>query len=284
MTDLLINGVVIGVLIALVALGFALTFSILKFINFAHTDLITVGGYLAYICGRIKLSVVLSVIVATVLTGLLGVLIERLAYRPLRGQRLSMFLSSFGVSIVLNASVALCFGSTSRTLPIAQNAVRIGGRTLAAAEVIALCLFLVLLPLSWFIFRKTRYGLAARAISENWDGVALLGIPCDRLVSCVFFVSSGLAALAGILLGSLYSLSPQMGHKYGIWAFVLVVVAGFGSILGIATTGLFAGLAITAVLYFFGSYTFVNAVLFGILTIVLLVRPDGLFGMRLRRF
>ena len=213
MTDLLMSGITIGVLIALIALGFALTFSILKFINFAHTDLVTIGGYLAYLCGQVHLGAFTSVVVAVVLTGLLGALIERLAYRPLRGQRLSMFLSSFGVSILLNSSISLSFGSTSRSLPIAQNAVRVGGQTIADAEVVAICLFLVLLPLSWFILRRTRYGLAARAISENWDGVALIGIPCDRLVSFVFFVSSGLAALAGILLGSLYSLSPQIGHK-----------------------------------------------------------------------
>lgn len=284
-TDIIISGVLIGILISFVALGFALTFSILKFVNFAHGEMLTVGAYLTYVFSQsFHLNLLLSAIMGVVFTGLLGVMIERLAFRPLRSQRLSMFVSSFGVSLILNAIITLSFGSSSYVFTTSSATVQIGQVRLTYVELWALGAFVVSLLSLFFILRKTRYGLAARAISENPNAIALLGIPGDRLVSLTFFSSSMLAALAGVIFALMHGLTPQMGQKYGIWAFVVVVVAGFGNVSGLLASGIMTGLIITGVIYFFGSYTYVNAVLFGIMALTLLVRPNGLFGMRLRSF
>lgn len=282
--DALLSGISIGLLISFVALGFALTFSVLKFINFAHSDLLTVGAYLTYLCTRtFGLNILFGAAIAIAATGLLGALIERFAFRPLRNQRLSMFVSSFGVSLVLNAVITLCFGSSSRLLSSYAGTVQAGPVRLTYVELWAFLTFAALFLLIAYTLQRTQYGLAIRAVAENWDGVALLGIPCDRLVSITFFVSSSLAATAGIMLAMMSGLTPQMGQRYGIWAFAIVVVAGLGNILGIPITGLLTGVVIAAVMATFGSYTYVNVALFGIMSLVLLTRPEGIFGLRLRR-
>lgn len=283
-TDVLLSGISIGLLISFVALGFALTFSVLKFINFAHSDLLTVGAYLTYVCTQtLGLNILLGAAIAVAATGLLGVLIERFAFRPLRNQRLSMFVSSFGVSLVLNAVITLCFGSSSRVLSNYEGSVQAGSLRLSYVELWAFLTFAGLFLLIAYTLRRTQYGLAIRAVAENWDGVAFLGIPCDRLVSITFFVSSALAATAGIMLAMMSGLTPQMGQRYGIWAFAIVVVAGLGNVMGIPITGLFTGVVIAGVMATFGSYTYVNVALFGLMSLVLLTRPEGVSGLRLRR-
>jgi branched-chain amino acid transport system permease protein len=284
-SDLLMSGVLIGALISFVALGFALTFSVLKFINFAHGDLMTVGAYLTYVGVRaLQLNIFVSAVIAILLTGALGVLIERLAFRPLRRERLSMFVSSLGVSLVINALLTLTFGGSSRTLTTMANGLDFGYVTLAVPEIIALMAFILLVVTLTIVLRRTRFGLAARAISEDWNATALLGIPSGRVVSGTFFVSSALAGFAGVLFALMYGLTPQMGRTYGIWAFVVVVVAGFGNLPGLAASGIITGLTIVLVMSGLGSYTYVNAVLFGTMTIFLFWRPLGLFGTRLRSF
>jgi branched-subunit amino acid ABC-type transport system permease component len=281
--EAIVFGLSIGLLISFVAFGFALTFSVMKFINFAHSDLLTIGAYCTFVCTKIiGLNLILGAIIGIAITGLLGVLMERLVFRPLSSQRLSMFVSSLGISLVLNATMTLCFGSSSRTLSGYVGTIKAGPIRLTYPELFAFIVFGVIFVLVSIGLRRTQYGLALRAIAENRDGVAVLGIPCNRLASATFFISASLAALAGVLLGLMHDVTPQMGQRYGIWSFAIVVVSGLGNISGIPITGLIAGIIIALVMFIFGSYTYVNVALFGIMSLILLTRPEGLFSIRLR--
>ncbi len=278
LTDILTFALEIGTLIALTALGYALIFSVLKFINFAHGELITVGAYAgALATSSLKTGLFLTTLVAFLVTGTLGVVIERLAFRRLRASRLSMFLSSFGVALVLNGVISLAFSSTARRVDIL-------GSQATLRPINLLGLVVILATIATWVLNRTKFGLGLRALAADESGAELVGIQPDSLISVTFFVASGLAGVAGLILALTFGATPDLGGKYGIWAFAVVLMAGFGSVIGIIAVSLASGCVLGGVTYFFGNYSYGNAVLFGLMALTLLFRPNGLFGAELRRF
>jgi branched-chain amino acid transport system permease protein len=280
----LLGGLVIGTLLALVAVGLALTFSLLRFVNFAHGDLVAVGAYLTYVfLHYLKWHVILASVASVIITSALGALVERIAFRPLANSRLSMFVSSFGVSLVINAVLAVLFGSTTRSLISDIPAVRLWSWNILVPELAAIFIAPTAIIVVAILSRRTNIGLAARAIAENRALVDIAGISSGRVITVTFAVSAGMAAVAGSAFGALYGVSPQMGSRYGLWSFLVIILAGFGEIGGIALAALCTGVGIAGTMYYTGSYTAVHAVVFALMALALLVRPAGLFGRTLRK-
>ncbi len=273
--ELLRSGLELGSLIAFIALGYALVFGLLRFVNFAHGDLVTLGGYSAWLAmTRAGVGLMTASLIAAITCGVAGIAIERLAFRPLRERRLSMFLASFGVSLLINAVITLAFGSTTRIL----MPLDVSRQSLLPTVALGITLVAGMLWLT-----RSASGLAARGIADSPETAALAGIDVDRVVTVVFFLSSALAGLAGVFIAAGSGLTPDLGAKYGVQAFAVVVIAGFGSIAGIAAVGLLVGVVFNQAIYLTGSYSYANVALFAAMTVVLLLKPYGLFGIALRR-
>lgn len=282
----LIQGIVIGSIIAFVALGYSLVYSILKFINFAHGELMMIGAYFCYIFSNILHiePFFLSAVISVALTGFVGVIIEKIAYKPLRNQnRLSMLLSSFGVSIILQAVISLIFSSSVRVFTVTDPIISIGVNNFYVRELIIISFLIITFVSLNIIFKYSIAGLSIRAISSNNTKTMLLGVNTDRIISYSFFAASSLAAIAGISLGIEIGLTPSMGFQYSIWAFIVAIIAGLGSIRGIIISGLVFGVLI----YFIILYTsvlFANAVAMGLMSLFLLIKPEGIFSFKLRKY
>lgn len=278
-SEQLINGLVIGAVVAFVAVGYALIYSVLKFINFAHGEVMTLGAYLCYVLST-QLGVrpfAVAVAVAVLLSGCAGMLIERVAYRPLRSRgRLSMLLSSLGVSIVLQAATALAFGSSPLVYGVEDEVIDLAGHPFYVRELMVICALTLVFALLSIALKRTNVGLAVRAISTNPTRTALLGVPTDLIVSVVFFIASALAAAAGISIGVASGLQPTMGFQYTVWAFAAAVIAGLGSIRGILIGGVALGVLIAFTIAHVSSLLS-NGVALVLMSLMLLARPRGLF-------
>lgn len=282
----LIHGVMIGSLIAFVALGYALIYSILRFVNFAHGEVMTVAAYVCYLCVHVlkvepfAVAVLLSIIV----TGLVGVFIEKLAYKPIRSKgRLALLLSSLGLSIVIQAGLSLCFGSSPLTYGFDEKIISIANQPFYEREILVI-LGLILLFIGLNVaLKRSRIGIAVRSISSNPTRALLSGVPIDRIISIVFFVASALAAAAGISVAIQNGLTPSLGFQFSLWAFAVAVIAGLGSIRGILIAGLLFGLIINFAIVYTSSL-FANSAALVIMAVILLVRPKGLFVYDQRSF
>jgi branched-chain amino acid transport system permease protein len=282
----LIHGLVIGSLIAFVAVGYALVYSILKFINFAHGEIMALGGYLCYVCIRVfKIeSFALAVLLSVLLTGLVGVLIERVAYRPLRSKgKLPMLLSSLGVSIIIQSGLSLYFGSSPLVYGVEDKLINLAGQPFYVREILVVIFLLLVFVAISIALKRSTIGLAVRSISSNSTRAMLLGIPINSIISIVFFIASALAAVAGISVGIENGLTPSLGFQYSIWAFAVAVIAGFGSIRGILVGGIIFGVIINFAIAYVSSL-FANSVALGIMTLILLIRPQGIFIYHRRAF
>ena len=285
-TEQLVHGLVIGSVIAFIAIGYALVYSILRFINFAHGEVMTLGAYFCYILSNVlKINpFALAILLAVLLTGVVGILIERIAYKPLRARgRLSMLLSSLGLSIGLQALIALLFGSSPLVYSVNDSVVKVAGHPLYLREVMVILALILLFILINIALRHSNVGLAVRAISANPSRTILLGVPVSRVISAVFFISSALAAFAGISIAVESGLTPSMGFEYTVWAFSAAVIAGLGSIRGIIIAGLLLGVAI-AVSLAYTSALLANGIALALMVLVLLIRPQGIFSIRSRAF
>lgn len=284
MLENIIFGVIIGAKIAFVAIGFSLTFSILKFLNFAHGQMIALGAYLCYVCYEL-LSIqpfILSVSIAILTTGFIAILIERIIYKPIRDQgRLILLISSLGVSIALQATISLIFGSSPLVLSVSDPIMTIGPITFFYRELIMVVFLISSFFIATFLLKRSRYGIAIRSIAVNHTRAKLLGIPVDRVISIIFFISASLAALAGIVIAVGFGITPLMGFDYMIWAFAVAVISGLGSIRGILITGLVFGVIINLSIVY-GSSLFANAISLFCMSLVLVVRPNGLFTIKNR--
>jgi branched-chain amino acid transport system permease protein len=284
----LINGLALGAIYALIALGYTMVYGVLRFINFAHSDVFMVGAFSGYFLARLLpagsvLSGIAVLIGAMVICALLGVIIERLAYRPLRGRStLTVLITAIGVSLLLQNLGQRIFGPNPRSFPalFPLHQFHIGGLVVSSAQIMVFVVAIVLLFLLRHIVLHTRTGTAMRALSFNPVAASLVGVNNDRVISFTFALGSALAAAGGILYASNYpSIDPLMGTLPGMKAFVAAVLGGIGNIAGAAIGGLVLGLVETGVVGFGGS-TYRDAVAFAVLILILLLRPEGLLGKR----
>ncbi|MET0291872.1 MAG: branched-chain amino acid ABC transporter permease [Steroidobacteraceae bacterium] len=286
----LINGLALGAIYALIALGYTMVYGVLRFINFAHSDVFMIGAFSGYYLSRYvpnaSIPAGIAVLIGSMaICALLGVIIEKLAYRPLRGRStLTVLITAIGVSLLLQNLGQRLFGANPKSFPplFPVHYFRFGGLTISTAQITVFVVTIVLLfALRWIVLH-TRTGIAMRAVSFNRTAASLVGINNDRIISFTFVIGSALAAAGGILYASNYpSIDPLMGTLPGLKAFVAAVLGGIGNIAGAAVGGIVLGLVETAVVALGGS-TYRDAVAFGVLILMLLLRPEGLLGKRTR--
>ena len=286
----LLNGITWGSIYALVALGYTMVYGVLKLINFAHGEVYMIGAmagyYAAHALGLAQApsigSLVLVLLISMAACGLLGALIERVAYRPLRSAgRLAPLITAIGVSLLLQNAGQLVFGADPKFFPPllrSEEVIRAGGVAVSNIQLTVLVTALLLMAGLQYVVRRTRFGRAMRAVSYDAPAAALMGVPVDRVILGTFVLGSVLAAAAGILVGlSNPKIDPLMGLMPGLKAFVAAVLGGIGSVPGAMVGGLLLGVIETFVTAYLSS-TYRDAIAFVILVVILLVRPTGLFG------
>jgi branched-chain amino acid transport system permease protein len=297
----LINGLSLGAIYALIALGYTMVYGVLRFINFAHSEVFMVGAFAGYYLGRMSDWAIvkrlvpwliipnesiwggtLIILLAMVVCAALGILIEKLAYRPLRNRStLTVLITAIGVSLLLQNVGQLVFGVNPKPYPALfpqKNIVLAGGITISSNQIVVLCVTLVLLWALRHIVIKTRIGTAMRALSFNRTAASLVGVNEDFVISFTFALGSALAAAGGILYALNYpSIDPLMGTLPGLKAFVAAVLGGIGNLPGAALGALIIGLVETFVRGGHWS-TYTDAIVFSILILILLFRPAGLLG------
>jgi len=282
----LINGLALGAVYALIALGYTMVYGVLRFINFAHSEVFMAGAFAGYFLARVIPTGtvgggLLVLAGAMVICALLGVLIEKLAYRPLRGRStLTALITAIGVSLLLQNLGQRIFGANPRSFPtlFPLHYFHLGGVVLSSVQITLFAVTGLLLAALRHVVLKTRIGTAMRALSFNPVAASLVGINNDRVISFTFALGSALAAAGGILYASSYpSIDPLMGTLPGLKAFVAAVLGGIGNIPGAALGGVVLGLVETLVVALGGS-TYRDAVAFAVLILILLFRPNGLLG------
>jgi len=278
---LLISGLQLGSIYALVALGYSMVYGIVKLVNFAHGEIIMVGAYSTwFFITRLGFPAWAAVLCAIVLCALLGVLIEKIAYKPLRNAgRLSLLVTAIGISLFLQNAVQLLFSANPRMFNnLFTGVVVIGGRQFSNAMLVTIAVSFSLMAGLHLLVKKTKIGKAMRAVSEDREAAQLMGINVNTTISFTFAIGSGLAAVAAVLFASSYSqMEPTMGVLLGLKAFVAAVFGGIGSIPGAMFGGLFIGIAESLTRGYISS-RMADAIVFGILIVVLLFKPSGVFG------
>ncbi len=281
-----INGISIGSIYALIALGYTMVYGIIKLINFAHGDILMIGAYVGLYCVLLfNLSLIPSIIIAMVLCAVLGVVTEKVAYKPLRNApRIAVLITAIGVSFLLEYVMVYFFKANSRTYPtdfFSFGSATIGGITIPIDKMVVAGITIALMILVQIIIKKTKLGKSIRAVSSDQDAAQLMGISVDRAISFTFIIGSALAGVAGVMYGAMFTINPLMGIQPGIKAFVAAVFGGIGSIPGAILGGLLLGVIETLVSAYFSS-SIKDAVAFAILIIILVVRPSGLLGKNVK--
>lgn len=281
----MINGLSTGGMYALVAIGYTMVYGIAKMINFAHGEIIMVGAYLTYVVFSVLGMPVVAIIASIAGCALLGVVTEKVAYKPLRNSSsLSVLITAIGVSYLLQNLFLILFGSAAITFPdfLPSGQLELLGLSISYVSLLSLILTFACTILLLLFINKTKLGKAMRAVSEDKGAAELLGINVNNTISMTFAIGSGLGAVAGIIYGLSYSLiNPYLGAMLGIKAFIAAVLGGIGSIQGAMIGGLIIGVAEAFTVSYISS-TFSDAVVFGILIFILLVKPAGLFGQNVR--
>jgi len=280
----LINGLRTGSIYALIAIGYTMVYGIAKMINFAHGDIIMVGAYALYFSiSVLGLPVPVALLLTVIVCSVLGVLIEKIAYKPLRkAQPLAVLITAIGMSFFLQSSSLLIFGSTPIPFQsvIPNENIKVGPVTISSITLVTSIVTAVAMILLTLFINKTKLGSAMRAVSEDKGAAELMGINVNSTISMTFAIGSALAAVAGILYISQYqSMKPTLGALPGIKAFVAAVLGGIGSIPGAMLGGILLGL-IESVSKAYISTELADAIVFGVLIVVLLFRPSGLLGKK----
>jgi len=284
----LINGISIGSVYAIIALGYTMVYGIAKMLNFAHGDIIMVGAYISFcVTNYLGLPSFVSVLAAIAVCTVLGILIEGLAYRPLRGTpSLAVLITAIGVSYFLQNAAQLIWSSSAKnfTSVVTMKPITLfDGQLVITGEVLLTVVVSVLVMVGLTLFTgKTRAGKAMRAVSEDRDAAQLMGINVNRTISTTFAIGSALAAVAGVLLCSTVpTLMPTTGSMPGIRAFTAAVFGGIGSIPGAMLGGILLGI-IENFSKAYISTQFSDAIVFSVLIIILLVKPAGLLGKQVQ--
>ena len=280
----LVNGLSLGSIYALIALGYTMVYGICKMLNFAHGDVIMVGAYtLSIAMSTLHFPPFLSIIISMLVCALLGVTIERIAYKPLRqASPLAVLITAIGVSYFLQSSALLIFGSTQRSVESAVKVpnVAVGDFTISGNAIFTLAITIVLMIcLTWFI-NKTMTGKAMLAVSEDKGAAQLMGVNVNKTIAITFLIGSALAAVAGVLYIASYGfVGPYTGSLPGIKAFVAAVLGVIGSVPGVMLGGILLGI-IESLSKAYISTQLADAIVFGVLIVVLLVKPTGLLGKK----
>lgn len=282
----LINGLSLGSIYALIALGYTMVYGIIKLINFAHGDIYMLGAYIGFICtAQLGMSFFPALVAAMAVCVLIGVVIERIAYKPLRNAtRITALITAIGVSYFLEASTQKVMGTGVKTFPqvLANQKIMIGDVMITTQQIAIFATTIGLMLLLQFIVRKTKVGRAMRAVSVDADAARLMGVNVDMTISYTFAIGSALAGAAGVLVGLYYnSINPLMGMLPGVKAFIAAVFGGIGIIPGAMFGGFFIGIVETLVSGY-GSSLYKDAVVYIILIIILVVKPAGLLGKNIK--
>ena len=289
----LMNGLTLGGIYALIALGYTMVYGILKFINFAHGDILMVGAYIGlFVFDALRGSTPLgawwlvaffiAMLVSMILSALPGMAIERIAYKPLRkGSRLAPLLSAIGISFILSNGCAWMFGTHSRKFeyPFDNTPLSIGGVVITPHQIMVLVVAVVMMILLKLFIDKTKMGKAMRATALDGETAKLMGINSDRIISLTFGIGSALASCGGILIALDYKVYATMGTMIGLKAFVAAVVGGIGNITGAMLGGFLLGLLETFGVALLGiPQGFKDTIAFAVLILILLLKPEGLLG------
>ena len=279
----LINGLQLGSIYALVALGYSMVYGIIMLLNFAHGDIIMVGGYIAMLIITAGISPAIAVVAAIVGCAVLAMVIEKIAYKPLRSApRISLLITAIGVSMLLQNLAQLIFSANAQSFPsssiITVQNISLGSTQISVTAIVTIAVSIISMVLLTLLVQKTRMGKAMRAVSEDMSAAQLMGINVNRTVSFTFAVGSVLAGIGSILSCCRYPvLTPTIGSMLGLKAFVAAVLGGIGSIPGAMIGGFAIGLAEVLVTSL-GLSEWADGIVFAILIVVLLFRPTGFMG------
>lgn len=282
----LVNGIILGSIYALLALGYTMVYGIIKLINFAHGDIYMIGAFVGYYAINIlKMNFWIALVFSMIVCAILGVVIEFLAYRPLRNStRISALITAIGVSFFLEYIMVYFVGADTRSFPqsIKVHTYHLGSISVTNVQLLILVVALVLMVALQLIVKKTKMGKAMRAVSVDSDAAELMGISVNNTISFTFALGSSLAGAAGVLIGLYYnSIEPLMGMTPGIKAFVAAVLGGIGIIPGAALGGFVIGILETLSTAI-GLSSYRDAIVYGVLIVILLLRPAGILGKNVK--
>lgn len=282
----LVSGLSLGSIYAIIALGYTMVYGIAKMLNFAHGDVIMIGGYVCFFASqRFGLPPIIGILLSMIACTLLGIIIERLAYKPLRSApSLAVLITAIGVSYFLQNAAQLLWTSNPKVFAsvVGSESIKLGGLTISYVTLLTIVVCLVIMVCLTLFVNKTKMGKAMRAVSEDKGAAQLMGIDVNTTISITFAIGSGLAAIAGVLLCSAYpTLMPTTGAMPGIKAFTAAVFGGIGSIPGAFLGGILLGV-IENLAKAYISTQLSDAIVFAVLIIVLLVKPAGLLGKATR--
>lgn len=281
----LINGIAVGSLYALIAIGYTMVYGILRLINFAHGDIVMMAAYFAFFgIATFHIPWYITFPLVVLLTALLGIVVERAAYRPLRdAPRSSIMISAIGVSFLLENLATYIFSGIPRAFPEFRTMTTpfdVGGVLIQPLVILIPIITVVLMAVLIFIINKTRLGMSMRAVSKDYETARLMGIEINSVISATFGIGSALAAVGAILWGMKYSsIQPLMGVMPGLKCFIAAVIGGIGNVKGAVIGGFILGMAEVLLVAFFRDLTgYRDAIAFIVLIIILLVRPTGILG------
>jgi len=287
----LVNGLTIGSIFALVALGYTMVYGVMKLINFAHGDLVALAAFVGLtlyeqVLGRsVSLfSVIVIFVLSSIIIAMVGVLLERIAYRPLRdAPRLSAVVSALGASMVIENGIMLLWGARMRFFPadlLPSLSWTVGGVVVSFVQLLIFVLSCLLMIALYFFIDKTKIGTAIRASSIDQDAARLMGINVGSIIIAIFVIGSALGAVGGLFIGFYYrGINFGMGWNYGLYAFVAAIIGGIGNIPGAMVGGLLLGL-FKAFIAGYISSSWADAFTFILLIVILIVRPTGILGER----
>lgn len=281
--QLLVNGIIAGATYAIAAIGYHMVYGALKFVNFAHGSVAVFGAYIAWSLSSkfLHLGLIPSFFLAVILTALLGVFIERVAYHPLRNApKLAPMATAMAVALMLDATTMMVIGSDVKRfeIPISRG-LQIGSILVTPVQIIILIASLIVMILVWFLNSMTKLGKSIRAVADNSELAEMCGINSNMTISATFGIGSGLAAVAGILIGMDVALQPTMGFVIMVKSYAAVVLGGLGNVVGAVIGSFIIGIAENIGVWVIPP-VWKDAIAYGILVIMLFIRPTGLFGKK----
>lgn len=282
----LVNGVSLGSIYALIALGYTMVYGIIKLINFAHGDVFMLGAFIGFYAAiRLDIGFIPALIIAMIICAIIGVIIERVAYKRLRNStRIAALITAIGVSLLIEYTMIFFRGATPEAYPnlLEESYIDLFGASISSKSILIIAVTIVLMLLLQFIVHKTKTGKAMRAVSHDADAAKLMGINVDNTISATFAIGSALAGAAGVIFGVYYTrIDPLMGVLPGLKAFIAAVLGGIGSIPGAAVGGYVLGVVETIVSAI-GFSLWRDAAAFVILILILILKPAGIFGKNAR--